>query len=429
MRQASVYLGVATLLLGGLAAAAGADEAKNKSDKKEKVSVKKEAFGKTPEGTEVDLYTLTNRAGMTAKVMTYGAILTELDVPDRDGKRGDVVLGFDNLKDYLAGHPFFGATVGRVANRIARGRFTLDGKEYKLAVNNGPNALHGGLKGFDKVVWKARPEESSVVFTYVSKDGEEGYPGNLTATVTYTLTDENALRLDYTAKTDKATPVNLTNHSYFNLAGAKSGDILDHELKLDADKYTPVDGTLIPTGEIKPVQDTPLDFTKPKKIGARIDQLKNEPRGYDHNYVLNSGGKKLALAATVYEPKSGRILQMYTTEPGVQFYTGNFLDGKQTGKGGVVYKKHWGFCLEAQHFPELGQPHQFPVDDPQARRDVSADDGVQVLDEVRRPHPRFAATRSGARESPALRCASRRNENRYFAPSSSPHKCRRSVST
>jgi aldose 1-epimerase len=364
MSRAVVHLGVIGLLLAGLCAALAADEAKDKATGKGKASVKKEAFGKTGDGVAVELYTLTNAAGMKAKIMTYGAILTELDAPDRDGKTADVVLGFDNLKDYLAGHPYFGATVGRVANRIAKGEFTLDGKKYKLAVNNGPNALHGGKKGFDKVVWKAEPETlpdgAAVKLTYLSKDGEEGYPGNLTVTVVYTLTNSDALRIDYTAKTDKATPVNLTNHTYFNLAGTKSGDILGHELTLNADKYTPADDTLIPTGEIKPVKDTPLDFTKPRKIGERIDQLKGEPRGYDHNFVLNSEGKELALAATVREPKSGRIMEIYTTEPGVQFYTGNFLDGKQTGKGGVVYKKHAGFCLEAQHFPDSVNHANFP---------------------------------------------------------------------
>jgi aldose 1-epimerase len=364
MRKTAVCLGAAGLLLAGLCAAAGADEAKDKRDAKEKPSVKKESFGKTSDGVEVFLYTLTNASGTKAKIMTYGAILTELHVPDRDGKLADVVLGFDNLKDYLAGHPYFGATVGRVANRIAKGEFTLGGKTYKLAVNNGPNSLHGGKKGFDKVVWEAEPvtvpDAAAVKFTYVSKDGEEGYPGNLTATVVYTLTNNNALRLDYTAKTDKATPVNLTNHSYFNLAGPKSGDILGHELTLNADRYTPADDTLIPTGEIKPVKDTPLDFTKPRKIGERIEQIKADPVGYDHNYVLNSGGKELALAATVREPKSGRVMEMYTTEPGVQFYTGNFLDGKQTGKDGVVYKKHGGFCLEAQHFPDSVHHDNFP---------------------------------------------------------------------
>ncbi|HTU90893.1 MAG TPA: aldose epimerase family protein, partial [Gemmataceae bacterium] len=276
-----------------------------------------------------------------------------------------VVLGFDNLKDYVERNPHFGATVGRVANRIAKGKFTLNGKEYTLAVNNGPNSLHGGLKGFDKKVWKAEPETlpdgAAVKLSYVSKDGEEGYPGNLTVTVVYTLTNENALRIDYTATTDKDTPVNLTNHSYFNLAGAKSGDILDHELTITADKYTPSDDTLIPTGEIKPIKDTPLDFSKPRRIGERIDQLKNYPGGgYDHNFVLTSGGKDLSLAARVSEPKTGRIMEMYTTEPAVQLYTSNYLNGKLTGRGGVAYKKHAALCLEAQHFPDAVHHDNFP---------------------------------------------------------------------
>jgi aldose 1-epimerase len=321
-------------------------------------------FGKTPEGEQVSIYLLTNAAGWKAKIMTYGALLTELHVPDRNGKLDDVTLGFEDLKGYLEGHPYFGATVGRVGNRIAKGRFTLDGVEYKLATNNGPNALHGGIKGFDKVVWKSEgktdPDGASVKFTYVSKDGEEGYPGNLTCTVTYTLTNHNELKIDYTAVTDKATPVNLTNHSYFNLAGAKAGDILGHELTLIADRYTPVDDTLIPTGEIKAVKGTPLDFTTPMTIGSRIGQLKGDPGGYDHNFVLNSEGKSLALGARVHEPKTGRVMEMYTTEPGVQFYTGNFLDGKQKGKGGVVYQKHHGFCLEAQHFPDSVNHANFP---------------------------------------------------------------------
>jgi len=364
MRKAVMILGLAGLLSSGLALALSADESPAKGNKKEKASVKKEAFGKTSDGVAVEQYTLTNTNGMTAKIITFGAILTELDVPDRDGKQGDVVLGFDNLKDYLAGHPFFGATVGRVANRIAKGEFTLGGKKYKLAVNNGPNSLHGGQKGFDKVVWKAEPKTlpdgAAVTLTYVSKDGEEGYPGNLTVTVVYTLANNNALRIDYKATTDQATPVNLTNHTYFNLTGPKSGDILDHEIMIAADKYTPADDTLIPTGEIKPVKGTPLDFTKPHRIGERIDQLKGDPVGYDHNFVLNSGGKELTLAARVNEPKTGRIMEMYTTEPGVQFYTGNFLNGKEKGRGGVVYKKHWGFCLEAQHFPDSLHHENFP---------------------------------------------------------------------
>ena len=361
MRKAVVSIGFMGLMLSGLCVALAAEA---KGDKKEKASVKKEAFGKTDDGVAVEQYTLTNAAGATAKIITYGAILTELDVPDRDGKLGDVVLGFDNLKDYLAGHPYFGATVGRVANRIAKGKFALDGKEYKLAVNNPPNTLHGGLKGFDKVVWKAEPKTTAdgpaLKLTYVSKDGEEGYPGTLTAAVTYTLTNGNALRIDYTATTNKATPVNLTNHSYFNLAGTKSGDILNHELTIAADKYTLADDTLVPTGEIKPVKDTPLDFTKPQRIGERIDQMKGEPGGYDLNYVLNREGKEPTLAARVSEPKTGRIMEVFTTEPGIQFYTGNFLDGKQKGRGDVVYKKHWGLCLEAQHFPDSVHHDNFP---------------------------------------------------------------------
>jgi aldose 1-epimerase len=300
---------------------------------------------------------------MTAKVMTYGAILTELHVPDRDGKPADVVLGFDNLDAYLAGHPHFGATTGRVANRIAKGRFTLDGKEYKLAVNNGPNSLHGGLKGFDKVVWKAEdvsgPGGPAVKFSYKSPDGEEGYPGTLSVSVTYTVTPDNALKIDYAATTDKATPVNLTNHSYFNLAGAASGTILDHELMLAADQYTPADDTLIPTGEIKPVRGTPLDFTSPTRIGARIDQIKKEIGGYDHNYVIRPDTRSPAFAARVYEPASGRVLEMFTTEPGVQLYTANFLNGTHKNKG-VAFQKHQGFCLEAQHFPDAVNHPEFP---------------------------------------------------------------------
>jgi aldose 1-epimerase len=315
------------------------------------------AFGTTADGQAVQLFTLTNKNGVVAKITNYGALLTELHVPDKAGKLGDVVLGFDHLKGYLAGHPYFGATVGRVANRVGGAQFTLDGKTYKLAANNGPNALHGGVVGFDKVVWHAEPlvELTAVKFTHRSPDGHEGYPGNLTTTVTYSLADTNELRIEYVATTDKLTPVNLTHHSYFNLAG--SGDILDHELMIAADQYTPVNDTLIPTGKLAPVADTPLDFTKPTKIGARIAELKGEPGGYDHNYVLRGGGKKLTLAAEVYEPKSGRVLKILTTEPGLQFYTGNFLDGKLTGKGGTVYKKHTGFCLEAQRFPDaVNQP-------------------------------------------------------------------------
>jgi aldose 1-epimerase len=327
-------------------------------------TIQKMEFGRTRDGTPVDLYVLRNTKGTIAKVMTFGAILTELHVADRNGKLDDVVLGFDNLKDYLAGHPMFGATVGRVANRIAKGKFTLDGKEYKLAVNNRPNSIHGGRKGFDKVVWKAepltKPDGVAVRLNYRSPDGEEGYAGDLSTTVTYTLTNDNELKISYAATTDKPTPVNLTNHSYFNLSGAKDGNVLGHELMLAADEYTPADDTLIPTGEIKPVRGTPLDFTRPTAIGARIGELKPSRGGYDHNYVVRGGGKSLVLAARVYEPNSGRVMEMFTTEPAVQLYTANFLDGKRKAKGGVAYGKHQGFCLEAQHFPDSVNHPNFP---------------------------------------------------------------------
>ena len=321
--------------------------------------VLRSSFGKLPDGKAVDLYALTNANGLSAKVSTYGTIITELHVPDRDGKPGNIVLGFDNLAQYLKGHPYFGCTVGRVANRIAKGRFTLDGQTYALAINNGPNHLHGGLKGFDKVVWHAEPQAGAAVkFTYVSPDGEDGYPGKLTVAVTMGLTDANELRIDYLATTVKPTPVNLTNHSYFNLAG--DGDILGHELMIAADHYTPSDSTMIPTGEIKPVKDTPFDFTQPQPVGSRFAQLHTDPVGYDHNYVLNGGGKSLALAARVYEPRSGRVMEVHTTEPGVQLYTGNGLDGSLTGIGGVVYRQHSAICLETQHFPDSVNQPTFP---------------------------------------------------------------------
>jgi len=327
------------------------------------MSLDETLFGRLPDGTPVKLYSLKNRNGAVIKISEYGAIVTEINVPDRDGKLGDVVLGFDNLDRYVQGHPFFGAIAGRVANRIANGKFTLDGKEYTLAKNNGPNHLHGGLKGFDKKVWQSKPlpatdHEVGVELTCFSPDGEEGYPGNLHVTVTYSLTDKSELRIDYRATTDKATPVNLTNHSYFNLAG--SGDILGHELWLAASHYTPTDEGLIPTGEIKSVSDSPLDFTKPASIGARINQTGLQPAGYDHNFVLNSGGKSLALAARVYEPKSGRVMEVLTTEPGIQLYTANGLDGSITGVGGVVYPRHGAFCLETQHFPDSINKPKFP---------------------------------------------------------------------
>jgi len=318
------------------------------------------AFGKTHNGVPVELYTLTNRRGMIVKIMNYGATITEIHVPDRHGVMGDVVLGFSSLKPYLDESPYFGATIGRVANRIARGKFTLDGKQYTLAVNNGPNSLHGGKRGFDKVIWHAAPAMTplgpSVRFSYLSKDGEEGYPGNLSVTVTFTLAEDNSIKIEYAATTDKDTPINLTNHSYFNLKG--SGDVLGHELMIAADRYTPIDDTLIPTGQIKPVKGTPLDFTRLTTIGSRIKQL---PGGYDYNYVLNSGGHKMALAARVVEPTTGRTLEVFTSQPGLQFYSGNFLDGSIIGKYGHIYKKHDAFCLETQHFPDSVNHPNFPT--------------------------------------------------------------------
>jgi aldose 1-epimerase len=322
-------------------------------------TVKQSSFGKLTDGRSVDCFTLSNANGLVAKIINYGTIITELHVPDRKGTLADIVHGFDQLDSYLKGHPYFGCTVGRVANRIAKGRFTLNGQTYKLAINNGPNHLHGGLKGFDKVLWKAAPQaKAAVQFTYTSADGEEGYPGKLDATVLMTLTDANELRIDYTAVTDKPTPVNLCNHTYFNLAAA--GDILGHEVMIAADNFTPPDDTLIPTGEIKPVQGTPLDFRKPAAVGPRISQIGGEPPGYDHNYVINGGGRALALAARVTEPKSGRVMEVHTTEPGVQFYTGNHLDGSLTGKRGMVYRRHTGLCLETQHYPDSVNQPKFP---------------------------------------------------------------------
>jgi aldose 1-epimerase len=325
-------------------------------------TVQIEEFGKLPNGSAVRRFTLTNKNGVVAKLIEYGAILSELWVPDRNGTLGNVVTGFDNLAQYLNGHPFFGATTGRYANRIAKGRFTLEGKEYTLATNNGPNALHGGLKGFDKQLWNGealptKAGEQGVRFSYLSKDGEEGYPGTLNVVVTYTLTDENALVIDYSATTDKTTIVNLTNHSYFNLAG--SGDILNHELRVNADRYTPVNDQLIPTGDLAPVVGTPFDFQQGSRIGARFDQLTNPP-GYDHNLVLKRNGPGLEAIAWVHEPGSGRRMEVLTTEPGMQLYTGNFLDGKLVGVGGVAYKQHSAFCLETQHFPDSPNHPNFP---------------------------------------------------------------------
>ncbi|MFO7867661.1 MAG: aldose epimerase family protein [Candidatus Aminicenantes bacterium] len=323
--------------------------------------IEKSIFGRHPDGREVDLYTLANGRGMKTGIMTYGATVVFLEVPDRHGNSADITLGHDSLEGYLEASPYFGAIVGRYANRIAEGRFTLDDKEYELAANDGKNHLHGGLRGFDKVIWEAEAAEKEnavgVTFRYSSPHGEEGYPGNLDCSVTYWLTEDGELKLEYHAVTDKATPVNLTHHSYFNLAGQGNGDILGHELMLNADKYTPVNDQLIPTGEIKPVKGTPFDFTSPHTIGERIHQV---PGGYDHNFVLKSNGEKPAPAARVYEPESGRVMEIHTTEPGIQFYSGNFLDGTITGKSGKVYHQHYGFCLETQHFPDSPNHPHFP---------------------------------------------------------------------
>jgi len=328
---------------------------------KGKMSITRESWGTTKAGEAVDLYTLENANGMKVKIATYGGIVTELHVPDRDGNPADVVCGFETLAEYEAGHPYFGALIGRYGNRIAKGRFTLDGKEYTLATNNGENHLHGGNVGFDKKVWKAEPVETDnsvgVKLTYVSPDGEEGYPGTLTSTVVYELTADNELKIDYKATTDAPTIVNLTHHGYFNLGGHDSGDILDHVMMIAADRYTPVDEGLIPTGELAPVAGTVMDFTKPTAIGARIKDVTGG--GYDHNYVLNSQDGSLALAARVSDPKTGRVMEVYTTEPGIQFYTGNFLDGSNKGKG-AVYNKHAAFCLETQHYPDSPNKPDWP---------------------------------------------------------------------
>jgi aldose 1-epimerase len=324
-------------------------------------------FGKTADGKPVARFTLKNKNGVEAAVITYGAIVQSLKIPDRKGQNADVTLGFDTLDGYLKENPYFGAIVGRYGNRIAKGKFKLGGAEYKLAVNNGENHLHGGIRGFDKYVWdgqdKSAGDDAIVELSMVSPDGDEGYPGRLSVKVTYTLSDRNELRIDYAAETDKETVVNLTNHTYFNLKGQGEGDILDHSMQLNADNYTPVDKGLIPTGVIAPVAGTPFDFRNLTVIGARINDDNEQLKfggGYDHNWVLNGTEGELRHAAKAVEQKSGRVLEVLTLEPGVQFYTGNFLDGTIPGKGGKVYPKRSGFCLETQHFPDSPNQPKFP---------------------------------------------------------------------
>lgn len=318
------------------------------------------------EGQLVKLFTLTNASGAQVSITEYGGIVVSLKVPDRDGNLGDVALGYDNLDAYVQDTPYFGAITGRYANRIAAGRFEIDGAAYELPVNNGPNSLHGGIKGFDKVVWKGEPTApgDGVAFRYVSVDGEEGYPGKLDATVTYTWTDANELKIEYLASTDKPTVINLTNHSYFNLKDGGASTILEHELMINADRYTPVaDAGAIPTGELASLDGTPLDFREATVIGERIEE-ENEQlgfgSGYDHNYVLNASEEDITVAATVYDPSSGRVMEVLTEEPGVQFYSGNFLDGHHVGKGGVAYERRSGLCLETQHFPDSPNQPNFP---------------------------------------------------------------------
>ncbi|MBP6823877.1 MAG: galactose mutarotase [Acidobacteria bacterium] len=330
--------------------------------------LKKESFGKLPDGTEVDSYTLSNKNGVEVKITNYGATVTSIKAPDRNGKFDDVTLGYDNIAGYLDKNPHLGALAGRYANRIAKGEFKLGGKTYTLAKNNGPNHLHGGPKGFYQQLWKATDATGkdgvAVKMTYLSKDGEEGYPGNLEATVTYTLTDQNELKIDYMATTDKETVVNLTNHSYFNLAGAGSGDVLNHQLKINSKQTTEIDKTLIPTGKMSPVAGTPFDFGKLTAIGAHIND-KNEQleigQGYDHNFVLDTGGNLTAQAVEVYEPTTGRVMEVFTDQPGVQLYTANHLDGTIIGKGGKTYNKRGAFCLETQHYPDSPNKPNFPT--------------------------------------------------------------------
>ncbi len=358
--------GLGTVCLTGCASMS-----KSKSGSNSKGSITEAPFGKMPDGTPIEIYTLCNTNGMEARIMTYGGIVQSLKVPDRNGKPGDVVLGFDNLDGYLSpayvkANPFFGALIGRYANRIANGKFSLDGHEYNVVTNDGSNCLHGGAKGFDKRVWKVvkadvGPHGPRLELFYMSKDGEEGFPGDLKVWATYTIMEDNAMRVHFKATTDKDTVCNLTHHSYWNLHG--SGNILGDIVRINANKFTPVNSNLIPTGELEPVAGTPFDFRKPTRIGARINEDNQQLKyahGYDDNWVLNHRPGKLGLAARVYDPVSGRVLTVYTTAPGMQFYTGNFRDGTLTGKGGWVYQFRVAFAMEPQDFPDAPNHPNFP---------------------------------------------------------------------
>lgn len=350
----------AALIVATLATGSKANELLTPADGS-KMSIERSDFGKTSDGVEVEKFVCTNANGLKLSMITYGAIVVSVETPDRDGKLANINLGFDSLAPYLERHPYFGSTVGRYCNRIAKGKFTLDGQTYTLATNNGPNHLHGGENGFDRRVWDAKPIEREdavgVHFSYTSKDGEEGYPGNLKVEAIYTLNNDNALTVEFKATTDKATPVNLTNHNYWNLGGAGSGKIYDHQLTLSSDHYLAVDETLIPTGELLKVADTPFDFRKAKALGQDLKKIEADPVGYDHCFVLRGQDGKLAHAATVHDPQSGRVMEIHTTQPGIQLYSGNFLDGSAGGGG---HNQHEAFCLETQHFPDSPNQAKFP---------------------------------------------------------------------
>ena len=363
--------GIATYLCIGLAvvglACSSSDKPAQEEDHSATNSVTQKPYGSLPDGAEASLFTLTNASGMKMEVTNYGGIITSLWVPDRDGKLEDVVLGHDSLGGYVASNPYFGAIIGRYGNRIGGGTFSIEGEEYTLPTNDGPNHLHGGEKGYDKVLWAAASFQTDstvgVVFTRTSPDGEQGYPGNLEAKVSYTLTNDNRLVFDYEASTDKPTVVNLTNHSYFNLSGNPEQTILDHQLELAADRFLPVDKGLIPTGELRPVAGTPFDFQQPTTIGARIQQENEQLTfglGYDHCWVFADDSEALTYGGSLYEPSSGRLMKFYTTEPAIQFYSGNFLDGTLEGKGGTAYAQRTGLCLETQHYPDSPNKPEFP---------------------------------------------------------------------